>query len=224
MKKKLRLISPNIFLSKNIAIVGNSSSILNKKLGKVIDEYDDVVRFNKAKIKNFEDYVGAKTTLRVINNPTFECANFGPGWEESDNDSNFALTLRNMNILTISPYMIKKNIKIKYSKQENKYFFLERKFFQFIASIYFFKNLTIFLSLISILFQRKNFSIGLYMILLCIISGIKPNLYGFDLSEDMSLRSHYWEKAGKVGRFHDLSKEHIIIKKLLELNFIKLHV
>ena len=62
------------------------------------------------------------------------------------------------------------------------------------------------------------------MILLCIISGIKPNLYGFDLSEDMSLRSHYWEKAGKVGRFHDLSKEHIIIKKLLELNFIKLHV
>ena len=224
--KKIKLIRPHIFLSESIAIIGNSSCILNKKLGKVIDGYDDVVRFNKAKIKSFEDYVGTRTTLRVINNPTFECARSksGYGWEESDKDSDFALTLKNINIITISPHTIKKNLKMKYSKKENKYFFLEKRFLQFIVCIYFLKNLSIFFNLLSIIFHRKNFSIGFYTILLCIISGIKPNLYGFDLSENMKLRSHYWEKPGKVGKYHDLSKEHNIIKKLLELNFVKLHV
>ena len=71
MKKKLRLINPNILLSESVAIIGNSSCILNKKFGKVIDGYDDVVRFNKAKLESYESYVGTKTTLRVINNGTF---------------------------------------------------------------------------------------------------------------------------------------------------------
>ena len=100
MKKKIKLISPNIFLSESIAIIGNSSSILRKKLGSVIDSHDDVVRFNRAKTKSFEDCVGIRTTLRVINNPTFICANFKPGygWKENDPDTDFALTLKNINI------------------------------------------------------------------------------------------------------------------------------
>ena len=86
--KKLRLINPHIFLSESIAIIGNSSCILNKKSGKVIDGYDEVVRFNRAKLKNYEDYVGTKTTLRVINNGTFERHKIKPGlgWNESDQD------------------------------------------------------------------------------------------------------------------------------------------
>ncbi len=131
MKKKIKLISPNIFLSESIAIIGNSSSILRKKLGSVIDSHDDVVRFNRAKTKSFEDCVGIRTTLRVINNPTFICANFKPGygWKENDPDTDFALTLKNINIITISPTTIKKNLKIKYSKKENKYFFFRKFFF-----------------------------------------------------------------------------------------------
>ena len=54
MKKKIKLIDPCIFLSESVAIIGNSSSILRKKLGRVIDSHDDVVRFNRAKTKSFE--------------------------------------------------------------------------------------------------------------------------------------------------------------------------
>ena len=105
MKKKLRLINPHIFLSESIMIIGSSSCILNNKLGKVIDAYDDVIRFNRAKLKNYEDYVGTKTTLRVINNGTFERNKIKPGlgWEESGQDYDFLLKQKNMKILTISP-------------------------------------------------------------------------------------------------------------------------
>lgn len=224
MKKKLRLINPNILLSESVAIIGNSSCILNKKFGKVIDGYDDVVRFNKAKLESYESYVGTKTTLRVINNGTFECNKTRPGlgWEKNNQDYDFALKLKNMKILIISPNKINKEIKRKNKVNSNQYFFLENKYIQFLVCFKFLNKIDIFFSLIGILFKGKNFSVGFYFILICIISKIKPKLFGFDLSEDMTKRSHYWQKAGNVGKFHNLSSEHQIINKFLKLNYIEL--
>ena len=50
-------------------IIGNGSTLLNKKHGEIIDKFDDVVRFNAYTIKSYEDYVGTKTTtwFNVIN-------------------------------------------------------------------------------------------------------------------------------------------------------------
>ena len=225
MKKKLRLINPHIFLSKSIAIIGNSSCILNKKSGKFIDGYDDVIRFNKAKLKNYEDYVGTKTTLRVINNGTFERNKIKPGlgWEESEQDYDFLLKQKNTKILTISPNKISDEKKNKNIKKENHYYFLENRYLQFLICLNFIKNIDIFNELIKILLRKKNFSVGFYSILLCIASGIKPHLYGFDLSEDMTKRSHYWENAGNVGNFHNLSSEHKIINKFLKLKYVYLY-
>ena len=59
---------------KNLAIVGSSSSILKKKYGKKIDNCNEVIRFNRSITKNFEKYVGNKTTTRVINNAVFCCS------------------------------------------------------------------------------------------------------------------------------------------------------
>ncbi len=225
MKKKIKFLIPDILVSQNTAIIGNSSSILKKKNGLKIDICDDVIRFNNAKTKGFEEYVGKKTTIRVINNGTFECNKIKPGlgWEKSDNDYNFVLSLNNIKIITISPNKIKNEIKNKNMKNNNYYYFLEKRYIQFLICFSFIKNLDIFFELINILLKRKNFSIGFYTILLCIASGIKPHLYGFDLSEDMTKRSHYWEKAGNVGNFHNLSLEHQIINKFLRLNYIELH-
>ena len=223
MKKKIKFISPNIFVSQNIAIIGNSSSILKKKNGSKIDSYDDVIRFNNSKTRTFEDNVGKKTTIRVINNVTFECIKPGLGWEDSKYDYNFVLSLNNIKIVTISPYTIRKDIKNKNMKNNNDYFFLEKRYIQFLICLNFIKNFDIFFGLTNILLKRKNFSIGFYSILLCIVSGIRPHLYGFDLTEDMTKRSHYWEKAGNVGKSHDLSSEHKIINKFLKLKYVDLY-
>ncbi len=51
--------------NKTIAIIGNSSKIINKKFGKEIDNHDIVVRINHAPkfMKLYPDSVGTKTTI-----------------------------------------------------------------------------------------------------------------------------------------------------------------
>jgi hypothetical protein len=48
-------------------LIGNSSDILNKGLGSYIDNFENVVRFNRFKIKNFEKDLGTKCTHWVLN-------------------------------------------------------------------------------------------------------------------------------------------------------------
>ena len=62
LMKKIKFLIPDILVSQNTAIIGNSSSIL-KKNGLKIDICDDVIRFNNAKTKGFEEYVGKKQLL-----------------------------------------------------------------------------------------------------------------------------------------------------------------
>jgi hypothetical protein len=50
--------------SKNkIILIGNGPSALDHKFGKLIDSYDDVVRFSWFYTKGFEDCVGSKTDI-----------------------------------------------------------------------------------------------------------------------------------------------------------------
>lgn len=46
----------------NVIVVGNGSSVLERENGKIIDNFDNIVRFNNFKIEGFEKYVGKKTT------------------------------------------------------------------------------------------------------------------------------------------------------------------
>lgn len=47
----------------SIVVVGNGSSVLGHRLGSLIDEFDDVVRFNNFAISAYEEFVGTKTTI-----------------------------------------------------------------------------------------------------------------------------------------------------------------
>ena len=219
LKKKINFFNPEIKVSKKLAIVGSSSSILNKKNGIKIDNFDDIIRFNNAKVENYEEFVGTKTTIRVVNNPTFECFAI---WDYKEDDQYFIKNLENMNILVISPYQIKKEFKKMNCSPSNNYFFLENKYFQYLCIFYFMKKISIFGNFLRILLHKKNFSIGFYTIVLCIISGIKPSLFGFDLNENMDERSHYWEKAGKVGYRHNLFLEHKIIYQFVSNGYVDL--
>ena len=104
----------------------------------------------------------------------------------------------------------------------NQYFFLENKIFMYMSIFYFFFKIDILKDLFKIIIKKKNFSVGFTTILICVISGIKPTLFGFDMSEDMSARSHYWETPGKSGKWHDLNIEHEIIKKFIHNKFVVL--
>ena len=159
MKKKVKFLSPSFYISQNTAIIGNSSSILKKENGLKIDKCEDVIRFNNSKTQEFEQYVGKKTTIRVINNGTFECNKIKPGlgWEASDNDFNFVLSLKNTKIITISPNKIQDEIKKRNIRNNNEYYFLEKKYVQFLISLNFLNNLDIFFALINILLKKKKF-------------------------------------------------------------------
>jgi len=46
-----------------VIIVGNGSSLLERENGKIIDEFDVVVRFNSYKTRGYEVFVGEKTSI-----------------------------------------------------------------------------------------------------------------------------------------------------------------
>ncbi|XAR67856.1 Beta-galactoside alpha-2,3-sialyltransferase [Bertholletia excelsa] len=49
------------------AVVGNSGDLLKTRFGKEIDGYDAVIRENGAPIQNYKEYVGTKSTFRLLN-------------------------------------------------------------------------------------------------------------------------------------------------------------
>ncbi|KAL6552079.1 Sialyltransferase-like protein 2 [Orobanche gracilis] len=49
------------------AVIGNSGDLLKTKFGKEIDSYEAIVRENGAPIDNLTEYVGTKSTLRLLN-------------------------------------------------------------------------------------------------------------------------------------------------------------
>ncbi|KAF2311546.1 hypothetical protein GH714_024678 [Hevea brasiliensis] len=49
------------------AVIGNSGDLLKTRFGKEIDGYDAVVRENGAPIQNYTEYVGKKSTFRLLN-------------------------------------------------------------------------------------------------------------------------------------------------------------
>ncbi len=47
----------------SVVLVGNGPSVQDSQCGKLIDSFDEVVRFNNFQIEGFEPFVGTKTTL-----------------------------------------------------------------------------------------------------------------------------------------------------------------
>jgi hypothetical protein len=67
-----RLIIPPL---DSVILVGNGPSVLDRKLGSEIDQFDHVIRFNNYTTEGYEDYVGSKTSLwsshfRGVSNPS----------------------------------------------------------------------------------------------------------------------------------------------------------
>lgn len=55
-------------LDNKIIVIGNGTSVLDRKMGSVIDTFEDVVRINSFQIKGYETFIGSKTTIWARNN------------------------------------------------------------------------------------------------------------------------------------------------------------
>jgi len=212
MEESLSFHYKKLILKKNICIVGSSEIILKKKDGKSIDNFDEVVRFNRSKVSKYEKHVGTKTTLRILNNHVFTNTKI---WNQDLDEQFFAKKLRNQNILIIAPKKIEQKFLKKNMHSTNRYYFLNSKKVLYLSLLKFICDIKISSMIYKILFSGLNYSVGLCFIMYLILKKIPPVLFGFDLSEDMKNRSHYYQTPVKPGGRHNLEIEHKIIKELL---------
>ena len=70
----LNKTTPQLFTlpsNSKVCLVGNSGLMLTKKWGKEIDSNNVIIRFNHAPTEGYKEYVGNKTTLRLVNGHCF---------------------------------------------------------------------------------------------------------------------------------------------------------
>ena len=212
-RKKLNFFNPTLMVDTKVAIVGSSSSILKMKNGTLIDTFDEIIRFNRGITLKYEEYVGSKTTLRIINNNVFFRI------PESGNEF-FLKDLNSSKLGVIAPFKINQEDKKKFLLNNHEYFFFNTWNAKVKILIYFLTFPKIFLKLVNLIYSKKQLSVGFLTILAFITSKIKPTLFGFDLNEDMSKRSHYYVKNWPIGGRHDFKSEHLIIQLLKEKNLV----
>jgi hypothetical protein len=185
-----------LVLDKNIALVGNSDSILDEEHGSIIDYHVQVARFNNAITEGFEKHVGSKTDLRISNPHVFE--------DHPDHHVNKvrpgSLQYRLDN--PEEPYiLIPANV---YRPQ-----LLRKIQVDGIEECPTAKKIS------------KEYTVGFSFVLLCVRMGIIPNLFGFSLNMERR-GTHYWqerEAPNMVG--HDQLQEQQLLRELKKANKIK---
>ena len=217
--KKINFIKSNLYMYENICIVGSSKKILKKKQGNKINHFKEIVRFNRAKIGSFKEYVGTKTSLRIFNNHVFLNMKI---WGIRKSEQFFAKKIKNKKILIISPSSINKEDFKKNSNKTNNYFFLNSKKILFLSLFRFIFEPKLFKMIFSLIYSKKNYSVGMAFIMCLLLSNVRPTLFGFDLEENMDKRSHYYQNPGKPGKFHNLVIEHKILKILKNKKLLKI--
>ena len=107
---------------KKVIIVGSSDSMLAKNLGNKIDEFDVIVRFNRAPTLGFEKYVGSRTTHRYCNTHVSKNDHI------KGQDMQFLPSLRNEVIITDNPITEKQFHKVFDRSCSNKVVSMEKEF------------------------------------------------------------------------------------------------
>lgn len=201
----------NLGVSKNVALVGNSRSLLNNLFGQQIDQHDEVIRFNWAITKGFEKYAGSKETIRATakvclrgkrhkNHPTGLIPNY-----------KIYRDFRHLNFVVYDGNMSIPQAKLKTIARENKIDTKSNKFYGIKWDLTLFNQI---LKQLAVPFQLLKLpQVGLGMTLICCSLGLNVNLYGFDISKCDYNYGYYWStiKHKQLSPYHNISIEHQIL-------------
>ena len=82
------------------AVVGNSGSLLETQFGSDIDSNEVVIRFNSAVTEGYEQFVGYKTTFRIVNSVDNRFTNAPPGSPSAPSpDETTIFTVRSWDVI-----------------------------------------------------------------------------------------------------------------------------
>ena len=179
--------------NKSIAIVGNSSTIMNENKGNEIDSHDIVVRFNNYPVDySLQTHTGSKTDIWALS-PALESIFY----KKNVNNAKYIFVPLTHTTTTTNLQLInnlnESGLKVvRYSAQK----YLK-------------------------LFNMQIMSLGLIMILFflerkSLVS--KINLYGFSLGEQEQGIKHYFKgdsSSGKILNFHKWKKEEKILNSVI---------
>lgn len=184
---KISNITPDLYLKPKVAVVGSSGNI--KISGQYIDTFDEVIRFNRSPTDKYEDKVGSKTTLRVVN--THVLRSLPQDWKGSPKD--FVKYIKDTKVLLHSWDL--RTIDTTHQLHSS------CKFYSLASQP---KKL-----------GGKHLSTGIGTIDLLVTAGIVPHIYYFDLEDEDT--GHYWEtRPPRRSPCHDIGKEKLYLKELIK--------
>ena len=203
-KIKLNLVSPDLEIYDDVAIIGSSGILLDKQYGEKIDKYGTVMRFNRAPVLGFELFVGSKTDIRVVNAHVFTNTSCEGDdrfkTPELTQPKNFIKNQENINILhigtagagSINP------VEMGWTKREEHINSTSKAFLMKYNSV-------------TIGQLSKAATVGIKTIKLMIQNNLVPHLFGFGIEEDGI--SHYWEERESRSQCHSYDDERNKLKE-----------
>lgn len=243
-RTRLIATTPDLILSNEIAIVGNSSSLRDTEYGAEIDSFDDVLRFNGALTEGFEAQVGKKTTVQIMGidvaylfNPKY----VRPSKDPLENDERRKENARrickffpDVKFLTFDPSDDERNEK---NKQYATAHYLHAadpscEVFHFeevgpgSSMSYYMANKDFEALGLTARLKHGGPRTGMKTVIRCVMSGIHPTLFGFDIDTSLEFVRHYYDDItnDKISEYqaHDMRGEMFVLLEMLEKGLISI--
>ena len=216
---KKNYLDIDFFNFSKCALIGNASVIKKKKYGSYIDTFENVIRLNVGPTKNYEPFVGTKTTHRIISQQAYQNQNIQNKFE-----INFIKNTKNIKILVIT-----EDNKYELLKNRNQY--IDKSINIFFFENLFNKNLRFSVSSKYNIFKKlyyykygKNLSVGLVAISILYLLDIEVELFGFDLNKRTNNYGHYYDEEKKIFTNHDFEYENKLLNSIIKSRKFKLNL
>lgn len=187
-----------IKLYNNIAVVGSNNTLLNNNYGEFIDSHDQVVRFNNSITEGYEKHVGSKTDIRVSN---------GHVYVDHPEHHHLKVRLGSLDYKTsngLNDYTL-------INADEYRSGLSNKILREGIDGCPTARKIT------------KNYTVGMSFVLLCVVSGVVPSLFGFSIRME-NRGNHYWESRKPTNTWgHSPELEHDLLLELVEINKIRIY-